>query len=190
VEHQRIAVEPLEMLDLANEDDVVACCMLVGTPADKMGNSPLQQGHPAQADAGFDARKPIYLPRGEALRDGPLPDRQHVDREARRREERRKARGTPREAPEDERGSRETEVNEFTVSPTRRPSAARVVTTVTPVANCPNAALNAAVSGQLVRSGRTAPRTLFMIAAAVCTSGTNLEPERHAASVVALGAIL
>src|SRR5260370_32327223 len=39
-------------------------------------------------------------------------------------------------------GFRETEVNELTVTPAGRPSLLRVVTIVTPVANCPRARRN------------------------------------------------
>src|SRR5205085_296453 len=40
-------------------------------------------------------------------------------------------------------GSSDTDVNEFTVTPTCAPSAMRVVTIVTPVPNCPSAARSA-----------------------------------------------
>ena len=74
MEYQRFAVKALVMLDLADEDEVVASPMLLHASANEMSNRTLDQRHTTEPDAAGDACKAVDVSGGEAPGDGDLVD--------------------------------------------------------------------------------------------------------------------
>ena len=138
MEDQRLAFGPFIIFHFAKKNNVIAAIELADFAANEMRCRSFEQGQPARPRGNRPRR--IYLERrGELPRKMMLVCRQHIDR---------KMAGLVKSASEAELremlhrtsgGSSETDENELTVMPMRRPSLARVLTTVTPVANCPSA---------------------------------------------------
>ena len=134
MENQRLAFGPLVVFDFANENYVVAGIVLADAAANEVGRRAFQQRAAGAGFETFGVAEAILELGGELAGEMMLAGGQDIDGEmgglvksARSEESRVRHQRTSG-------GSSETEENEFTVRPTRRPSFVRVVTIATPVA--------------------------------------------------------
>jgi hypothetical protein len=104
VEDERLALEGLIALDLADDEHVVDQLDLAHVPADEMGECAAEERDARRPLEGGDARELVLRRRRELARQVVLVGGEHVDPEVRAAVEGRAARRSPFEAPEHERG--------------------------------------------------------------------------------------